>query len=31
VRCTNACCLAKSLGEVIGILKPLMITAMLTT
>ena len=31
VRCTNACCLVKSLGEVIGILKPLMITAMLTT
>jgi len=30
VRCTKACCFVKSLGEVIGILKPVMITAMLT-
>ena len=30
VRCTNCCCLVKSLGEVMGILKRAMITAMLT-
>jgi hypothetical protein len=29
VRCTKACCFVKSLGEVMGILKPVIITAML--
>jgi hypothetical protein len=30
VRSTKACCFAKSFAELIGILKPLLVTAMLT-